>query len=410
MRQDIREGVVWYIMNNIKPNFAAIGRQFGCDYRTVKAAYSELMNAESATLTDMKQSRPSILDDYKQIIDEKLEMQCSAASIFKFIRKKGYPGSYSTVKQYCRHQKSEKIQKATVRVEHNPGLAAQVDWKEDMTLISRNGEVIQFNLFLYVLSFSKKKYIVLTFDRKQDTLFACLTDAFYQTGGVPKEIWFDNMRTVVDRSKTQFTKVTFNDRFYHFSKDAGFKPIACRPYRPQTKGIVEALARTVDQLHVYNYEFDDVEELMQIVSQYCADLNEEVSQATQHRPNELWETHEKEYLHELPPNLLNPYFENNITRIVSKEAMVIFRQCKYSVHPRYIGKTVDIELTDNEKDIQIYYNGESIRSHVLSNQPFNYHQDDLFHILKSDVYSHWSDEAIRDYIVDTLSDYDQLEG
>ena len=410
MRQDIREGVVWYIMNNIQPNFAAIGRQFGCDYRTVKAAYSELMNAESATLTDMKQSRPSILDDYKQIIDEKLEMQCSAASIFKFIRKKGYPGSYSTVKQYCRHQKSEKIQKATVRVEHNPGLAAQVDWKEDMTLISRNGEVIQFNLFLYVLSFSKKKYIVLTFDRKQDTLFACLTDAFYQTGGVPKEIWFDNMRTVVDRSKTQFTKVTFNDRFYHFSKDAGFKPIACRPYRPQTKGIVEALARTVDQLHVYNYEFDDVEELMQIVSQYCADLNEEVSQATQHRPNELWETNEREYLHELPPNLLNPYFENNITRIVSKEAMVIFRQCKYSVHPRYIGKTVDIELTDNEKDIQIYYNGESIRSHVLSNQPFNYHQDDLFHILKSDVYSHWSDEAIRDYIVDTLSDYDQLEG
>lgn len=410
MRQDIREGVVWYIMNNIQPNFAAIGRQFGCDYRTVKAAYSELMNADSATLTDMKQSRPSILDDYKQIIDEKLEMQCSAASIFKFIRKKGYPGSYSTVKQYCRHQKSEKIQKATVRVEHNPGLAAQVDWKEDMTLISRNGEVIQFNLFLYVLSFSKKKYIVLTFDRKQDTLFACLTDAFYQTGGVPKEIWFDNMRTVVDRSKTQFTKVTFNDRFYHFSKDAGFKPIACRPYRPQTKGIIEALARTVDQLHVYNYEFDDVEELMQIVSQYCADLNEEVSQATQHRPNELWETHEKEYLHELSPNLLNPYFENNITRIVSKEAMVIFRQCKYSVHPRYIGKTVDIELTDNEKDIQIYYNGESIRSHVLSNQPFNYHQDDLFHILKSDVYSHWSDEAIRDYIVDALSDYDQLEG
>lgn len=309
MRQDIREGVVWYIMNNIQPNFAAIGRQFGCDYRTVKATYSELMNAESATLTDMKQSRPSILDDYKQIIDEKLEMQCSAASIFKFIRKKGYPGSYSTVKQYCRNQKSEKIQKATVRVEHNPGLAAQVDWKENMTLISRNGEVIQFNLFLYVLSFSKKKYIVLTFDRKQDTLFACLTDAFYQTGGVPKEIWFDNMRTVVDRSKTQFTKVTFNDRFYHFSKDAGFKPIACRPYRPQTKGIVEALARTVDQLQVYNDEFDDVEELMQIVSQYCADLNEEVSQATQHRPNELWETNEKEYLHELPPNLLNPYFE-----------------------------------------------------------------------------------------------------
>lgn len=228
-------------------------------------------------------------------------------------------------------------------------------------------------------------------------------------GGIPEEIWFDNMRTVVDQSRTQFTKVVFNDRFYHFSKDAGFKPIACRPYRPQTKGIVEALARTVNQLHVYNYEFEDTVELIGIVNDYCADLNDEVSQATMKKPNDMWKNIEKEYLHELPPGLLKPYFEDNITRIVSKEAMVMFRQCKYSVHPRYIGKTVDIELTDNEQDIQIYYNGEIIRSHVLSSQSFNYHQEDLFHILKSDIYSHWDDDDIRNYIVETLSDYDQLE-
>ena len=409
MRQDIREGVVWYIMNNIEPNFSAMARQFGCDYRTVKAAYLEVMNKKDDSSEEIKSLRPSILDDYKQIIDEKLEIQCTATSIFKFIKDKGYSGSYSTVKQYCSKQKSEKIQKATIRVEYSPGVAAQVDWKENMTLISKHGEVIKFNLFLYVLSYSKKKYIALTFDRKQDTLFECLDDAFYHTGGIPEEIWFDNMRTVVNQSRTQFTKVVFNDRFYHFSKDAGFKPIACRPYRPQTKGIVEALARTVNQLHVYNYEFEDTVELIGIVNDYCADLNDEVSQATMKKPNDMWKNIEKEYLHELPPGLLKPYFEDNITRIVSKEAMVMFRQCKYSVHPRYIGKTVDIELTDNEQDIQIYYNGEIIRSHVLSSQSFNYHQEDLFHILKSDIYSHWDDDDIRNYIVETLSDYDQLE-
>lgn len=47
------------------------------------------------------------------------------------------------------------------------------------------------------------KYITLTWDRKQDTLFECLKDAFEYTEGVPKEIWFDNMRTVVDRPRTQ---------------------------------------------------------------------------------------------------------------------------------------------------------------------------------------------------------------
>lgn len=69
------------------------------------------------------------------------------------------------------------------------------------------------------------------------------------------------MKPVVDRSKSQFSKVVFNERFRQFSKDAGFYPIACRPFRPQTKGKVEALARTIDRLKVYNYEFENEQEL-----------------------------------------------------------------------------------------------------------------------------------------------------
>ena len=128
----------------------------------------------------------------------------------------------------------------------------------------------------------------MTFDRKQDTLFQCLDDAFYHTGGVPQEIWFDNMKTVVDHSRTQFTNVQFNERFYAFSKDAGFLPIACRAYRPQTKRAVEALARTMERLRVYNYEFCDSVELISIVDDFCEELNQEVSQATECVPDDLW--------------------------------------------------------------------------------------------------------------------------
>lgn len=79
-----------------------------------------------------------------------------------------------------------------------------------------------------------------------------MNNAFLSSEGIPHEIWFDNMRTVVDQSRTQFRKVTWNQWFYECCKDAGFKPIACRPYRSQTKGKVEALARMVEQLKVYN--------------------------------------------------------------------------------------------------------------------------------------------------------------
>lgn len=407
MRKDIREGVMIYVINEIKPNYAALAKQYECDYRTVKSAYKEAK--EKGSKPTERKKRPSKLDSYKDIIQDKIKDQCSAYSIFKFIERKGFDGSYSLVKTYCREFKQEKVQKATVRVEYTPGLSAQVDWKEEMRLISNQGEIFDFNIFLYVLPYSKKKFITLTFDRKQDTLFECLDDAFYHTGGVPKEIWFDNMKTVVDQSRSQFSKAHFNERFYAFSKDAGFKPIACRPFRPQTKGCVEALARTVDRLRVYNHEFYDAVELCHLVNTLCDELNTEASQATEQAPDELWQADEKEHLHDLPKNLLNPYFEDSIRRKVTKEAMVIFRKCRYSVDPRYIGKEVEIELSDKEDQVHIYYSGELIRSHPLTTKQLNYHEEDYFQILKSDVMSHKEDDEIRAYTRESLKQYDLVE-
>lgn len=407
MRKDIREGVMIYVINEIKPNYAALAKQYDCDYRTVKHAYEEAQVKESKP--PERKKRPSKLDPYREIIQDKIKDQCSAYSIFKFIEHKGFGGSYSLVKTYCRQIKQAKVHKATVRVEHSPGLSAQVDWKEDMRLISNQGEIFEFNIFLYVLPYSKKKYVTLTFDRKQDTLFECLDDAFYQTGGVPKEIWFDNMKIVVDHSRSQFSKPHFNKRFYAFSKDAGFTPIACRPFRPQTKGCVEALARTVDRLRVYNHEFYDAVELCHLVNNLCVELNNEVSQSTDQTPDERWQTNEKEHLHPYQKNLLNPYFEDFIRRKVTKEAMVIFRKCRYSVAPRYIGKEVEIELSDKEDQVQIYYNGELIRSHPLTTKQLNYHEEDYFQILKSDVMSHKEDDEIRAYTRESLKQYDLVE-
>lgn len=406
MRIDVREGVKKYLMDSIKPNFNQLSKQYGCDYRTVKRYY-ELGKLNQLPTKRKTNQRPSKLLPFKEMIDEKLELGCSAMAIFKFIEKKGFEGKYTIVRDYCKKTKREKQQKATIRVEHHPGVAAQVDWKEDMKLISKTGEIFTFNIFLYVLSFSRLKFITVTFDRKQDTLFECLDDAFQYTGGVPREIWFDNMRTVVDQSRSQFSKTIFNHKFYEFSKDAGFEPIACRPYRPQTKGIAESLARMMERLRVYNYEFNDGVELVQLVNDFNEELNQEVSQAIDQPPYYLWETKEKEHLHQLNTNLLTPYFEDDISRIVSRESMVQFRKCKYSVSPDYIGKEVQIELNaDNQ--LHIYYKGERIKSHLQSNQKFNYTNDDMYSILKSDVFKHKEDEDIYDYIEKSLSQYDNI--
>ncbi|STY45512.1 Transposase and inactivated derivatives [Listeria grayi] len=366
MRKDVLEGVLLHIMNEIHPNFAALAKQYNCDYRTVKRYYEAGLTGDLDKLRERKPSVPPLLHGFEEIIRDKLELNCSAASIFYFLGKKGYKGSYTTIKRYCRKYREEKVQKATIRIETTPGLSAQVDWKENVKMVSRDGEVFYFNIFLYILGYSRMKYLELTFDRTQPTVFQCLVNAFEYCGnGIPQEIWFDNMKTVVDRSKSQFTQTVFNEKFRQFAKDAGFHPIACRPFRPQTKGKVEALARTVERLMVFNYEFTDVQELKQIIYELMQDLNGSVSQAIHNKPTVLL----KEELPILAPihrlELLSYVSRNKrLLRKVSMESMVQYQNAKYSVPVKYIGKEVTLDI--RRDNLFVWYGDKCIRTHPIS--------------------------------------------
>lgn len=398
-------------MKGIKPNYAELGRQYNCDPITVKKYYEAGKENELERLKKRQQNKKaSKLDPFKEIINKKIELGCTAMAIFKYIEKKGYEGKYTILREYCKNKKQNETKKATIRVETNPGIAAQVDWKEDMVMHDKFGRTYQFNIFLYVLHYSKMKYITLTWDRKQDTLFECLKDAFEYTEGVPKEIWFDNMRTVVDRSRTQYKKVVFNNLFYQFSKDANFEPIACRPYRPQTKGSVESLAKFVEQrLRPYDYEFYDAVELIELVDDLCHELNHlEISQATEQRPIDVFNYEEKEHLNFFNAKLLDTYIENECIRIVSKESMINFRKGKYSVPTKYIGEEVQVIFNNSTDELLIYYDGELIRRHNLSERKFNYIVEDMSEILKSDVFKHKDDKEILTYIENSLLLYDEI--
>jgi len=143
MRKDIYEGVQVYVNQEIRPNYAEIGRQYSADYRTVKSAYEKGLSVQNGTVIQNKQSsRPSKLDSFKPIIEEKLALGCSAKAIFKFIEKKGFDGKYTIVREFCKMHKAEKIKQATIRVTHQSALSGQVDWKEEMKLIRKYNKAI----------------------------------------------------------------------------------------------------------------------------------------------------------------------------------------------------------------------------------------------------------------------------
>ncbi|EGO8899966.1 IS21 family transposase, partial [Enterococcus faecalis] len=398
MRKDVLEGVLRHIMTDIQPNYAALAKQYNCDYRTVKRYYEA---GKKGTIDQVKKRKSSVsplLDGFEEMIKDKMELSCSASSIYYFIKKKGYKGGYTTVKRFCRNYREKRVKKATIRIETTPGLSAQVDWKENIKMVSKHGEVFYFNIFLYVLGYSRMKYLEVTFDRTQPTVFHCLINAFdYCGNGVPQEIWFDNMKTVVDRSKSQFTQTVFNEKFRQFAKDARFIPIACRPFRPQTKGKVEALARTINRLMVFNYEFENEQELKQIVHEFMHDLNNERSQAVNDKPAKLL-TEEQKVL--LPFNRLElvRYVSRNqhVLRKVSIESMVQYQNSKYSVPVKYIGKEVTLDV--RKDTLFIWYGHHCIRSHPLSEKSLNYQRDDSLEILRSDVFKYLEDEELERFV------------
>lgn len=404
MIQTIKE----MIRLNIKPNFAALGREYGCDYRTAKIRYYEEINKEKEIKSIIK-TRKHIVDDYQDIIINKLETipGITAYSIYYFLKvEKNYQGSYESIKNFVRMNKDKRKQPASIRVEPIIGKSAQVDWKEDFKLISRNGEIFIINLFLMRLHYSKKFYARLTIDKKRDEVKTCIIESLEYFNGTPREIWFDNMATVMVK-EGKHKKV--HNEIKQLGNDIGFTPILCQSRRPKTKGTVENLAKLCDRLLSYNNEFETLDDLIKIVNKFNEECGKEKSQAHNKIVNEVFEV-EKKYLIPLPnKNILERYKQTVEYRKVTQDSMIVYRGNRYSVPTRFIGSYLGIRIIDNQ--VNIYDSTELIRCHMISDNNLNYNDEDKVEILKSDLLYGLSEEEIKNKIENTdLQVYDFLKG
>ena len=392
----------------IKPNYAALGREYGCDYRTAKKKYEIEKQIEHGINIETI-PRNHIIDAYKEIIDNKLETipGITAYSIYYFLKvEKEYNGSYSSIRNYVRENKDKRKKPATIRVQPIIGKVAEVDWKEDFKLINKNGELFEINIFLMRLHYSKKFFARLTIDKKRDEVKTCIIESLEYFNGCPREIWFDNMATVM---VTEGKSKKVHNEIKQLGNDIGFQPILCQARRPKTKGTVENLAKLCDRLKSYNNEFETLEDLINIVNKFNEECGKEKSQAHSKIVNEIFED-EKKYLIPLPnKNILEKYKQNIEYRKVTQDSMIVYRGNRYSVPTRFIGSYLGIRIIDNQ--VCLYDNTELIRCHKVSDKNLNYNNEDKIEILKSDLLFGLNDKEIENKINNTeLQIYDFLKG
>ena len=388
-----------------KMNKTALAKQYGCCWETI----DRRLNPDKYKKERKIRTYTSILDPYKKIIDEKIENNnIPATGIYYLLKAKyNFKGKYGIVRKYVSSKKQEIISTLTIRFETIKGYQSQVDWKEKLKLHDIKGNEYIVNIFLMVLGNSRYKYIELTFEQTQGTLFKCMLNAFKYLGGTTEEILFDNMKTIVDRAKSDFTDIVINSKAMQFSKDAGFKIITCKPYRPRTKGKVETLAKIMNRLKAFDYEFDNINELKKIVEKLNYELNNnEKSQATNEKPITLF-IKEKEYLKPVNYQLLENYSLPEKTYKVSNESMINYQGIKYSVPIQYVGKSITV--IDDNNVIHLYYNKNLIYSYKKNTKfKFNYKEDDYISILKNSSFNNQTENQINEFIKKNIYSIDGI--
>lgn len=188
-------------------SYREIARKSGRDRRTVKR-YAQ--NPELIGQGRAKVERPSILDPYVPVIESWLEDdgEYQASWILDQIRKLGYPGGYTIVKDLVRGIKQERSRIAYLRFETEPGRQAQVDFG-DFKVVEPDGSERTLYKFSMILGFSRTPYCEFLERCDMTSFLDSHQRAFAHFGGVPAEILYDRMRNVFIRKlagKTQFTQ------------------------------------------------------------------------------------------------------------------------------------------------------------------------------------------------------------
>jgi transposase len=215
-----------------------IAREVGVSRNTVRRY---LRDAEAARYR-ARPPRPGKLAPFEGYIAERVASaapeRLEATVLLRELRERGYAGGYSILKEHLARLRPAAEPEPVVRFETAPGEQMQVDW----AVIRRGAE--RLSVFVATLGWSRATYIEFVGDERLETLLACHEHAFLAFGGVPREVLYDNMRTVVlERDRYGRGQHRFHPGFLDFAGHCGFRPRLCQPYRAQSKGKVERFIR-----------------------------------------------------------------------------------------------------------------------------------------------------------------------
>ena len=172
--------------------------------------------------------RPPVVkkpDPYKGIMKDRLEQfpKLSAKRLFDEASASGYTGGYGRVRDNVREVRPREPSAPVVRFETAAGHQGQLDFGTFRLPWGRR------HALLVVLGYSRLLWLHFYRRQTMPVLMEGLESAFVSFGGVPRELLFDQMRSVViSDERTAGGALMLNAEFLRFAAHWGFTPRSCR--------------------------------------------------------------------------------------------------------------------------------------------------------------------------------------
>lgn len=303
------------------------------------------------------QNRKSQLEQHRQYLEARLKEYplLSSIRLYEELKERGYSSGYRMLCKFVRTLRPPKQPKAYIRVETPPGKQAQVDWAE-FTQVRLSEQIVDLHCFLIALSYSRNLYLEFCADEKEQTLQNCHIHSFEYFGGVPLELRYDNVPTVVIRREKG--KPVIHRGFKDFACFYKFKPNICLPYHKEGKGKVERKIRYIRENFFYARSFKDLQDLN-------IQAREWLDKTANQRYNKLYggkisELLKEEHLQPLP----SFRYDTRIPHLhkVNKDCLISYKSNFYSLPHIYVGQTIEVQ--DDGKDIYCFLNSKFIAKHT----------------------------------------------
>lgn len=224
--------------------WAEIARESGYDWRTVKR-YLGPDAPDRPPRQSPRRTQPRLVDPYTQVIDAMLVNQPRLRATViheRLVAEHGFAGSYQRVKLYVADRRPQLAPAPRAeffeRFEVLPGAQAQVDWGDEGTIATAEGELGVYS-FHMTLAHSRDPFCCFVPRQDLPTFYDCHRRAFAHFGGVPAEILYDRTKTVVKSHVGRGRQTPLHPEAVAFAGHYGYAIRLAAPRRPQTKGRVE---------------------------------------------------------------------------------------------------------------------------------------------------------------------------